>query len=118
MCKWPRTGLITTCAADYWPDLVRALGIYLLANIREKEMGWEKTIPVHWAQALSAKPPGLEIPERVDIKRELDLGSNGFMQRLPFYILLPNKVSCNRAGTTVQHNFFCQVESVKKMTQC
>lgn len=77
-------------------------------------MGQEKTIPADWHRLCLQSLPGLEIPERVDRKRELDLGSNGFMQQLPFYILLPNKVSYNRAGTIAQCNFFCQVESVKK----
>lgn len=115
MCKW----LITACA-DSWPDFVGALGIYLLVKVRLKKKKWAKEIPYLCTghRLCLQSLPGLEILERVDRKRELDLGSNGFMQQLPFYILLPNKVSCNRAGTTAQHNFFCQVESVKKMTQC
>lgn len=95
---------ITACDAKNQKDLVLALGAYLLENRKRKETGWEKTY--FWAQLCLQSRSGLEVSERVDRGRESELGFNGFVPQLPFYILLPNKVSYNRAGTIYQHNFF------------
>lgn len=74
-----------------------------------------------WAQLCLQSLSGLEISERVDRGRESELGFNGFVPQLPFYVLLPNKVSYNRAGTIYQHNyyyFFLPSWICRKMTQC
>lgn len=58
----------------------------------------------------------LEIPDRVERGRESDLGSNGFTQQLPFYILLP-KSPITEQGL-YPNIIFLPSWICRKMTQC
>lgn len=51
-------------------------------------MGQEKVTPMGTGSVCKASLVWRR-PPRVDRGRKLDLGSNGFMQQLPFYILFP-----------------------------
>lgn len=116
MCKWLSNELITARAAADRRESVLALGLFLCENARRKEMGQEKVPPMGTGSVCKASPVWRR-PQRVDRGRKLDLGSNGFMQQLPFYVLFP-KSPITEQGLYPNLIFFLPSWICRKMTQC